>query len=952
MYSVQQQEGGTEEIYEDMTGEHSSTTEPVEVLDESIGEGRTNAFEKKETSERGAGVMERIEKSAEGGPVYSEMQSKDGGSRVNKKREPSLLEDEQLQTQGENLEGSIGKELLIGRSVMQETKGLSDEQAEALALIIRDLSALEKIIAEPARHYPIRNNEKATEVGEELLRMERTARALQDVPECIKKMAETFPAWMKMREYVKHDVKVLRTLAEGRVAEFDREINKFQKAKEKIRNLNEVHNTRSENRIKLGKMQIPRYLLESREQNEDVSQGRWSGLLPIAEKIREEATKVGKEPIKQKCEELERRKQDQLVSTSSPQLPWEDPVELMTDEELTEGEDIIRNEAWGDGRSRSIRQPEVPLETIGPKVWEDGVRCHERAYGKTTIEDLQRHQREACQPSTRPRERVQFHTKHQMKKQGPIYHDREEEVSAPPLTKGEERNRLITRQRPLVSLTGQMEEQASKYWEEDERVDHRHEQIIGESPRTRTSGTQELRTPEVGWKQQDGQVHKEEQGSREGWLGQRLQEGIRQSPQLRRTRSVFVGNPQSRQGPIYGQQMTSQLVSQIEEGYSEARPSIPHYNQRRRHLFNQEQEEEEDSYYEQGAANFSNLLAHGNSSYAGIRGGQNEQESNERETISPIMRGRVRMGEYELSMINKARKLQADMKDIYISTNSIKRINKRLTDIGGLSYQGLTDILVQKDNFEKSNREHCRSNTRFYKSLVDVEQHLRQHRPSLYLQMMNAYEEASTVASVLSNRLEEAEDRIAAESITIAKMSSQDASNITYFTFGGSHEFDAKNIFEFLDNHEKNHKICKTENSIKAEILRKNLKGHARLSIPENNFDYRSLKDILIKKFGNASVILRNIYAHHRKIGVVPSRSCALPPWEKICETAKAHLTLIRKANTLRDHSRMLIGTEAHNNELASFLPHEDQDVILERAGLADPEEVYELIIKTYEARK
>ena len=143
-------------------------------------------------------------------------------------------------------------------------------------------------------------------------------------------------------------------------------------------------------------------------------------------------------------------------------------------------------------------------------------------------------------------------------------------------------------------------------------------------------------------------------------------------------------------------------------------------------------------------------------------------------------------------MINKARKLQADMKDIYISTNSIKRINKRLTDIGGLSYQGLTDILVQKDNFEKSNREHCRSNTRFYKSLVDVEQHLRQQRPSLYLQMMNAYEEASTVASVLSNRLEEAEDRIAAENITMAKMSSQDAPNITYFTFWGSHELDAK----------------------------------------------------------------------------------------------------------------------------------------------------------------
>ena len=87
--------------------------------------------------------------------------------------------------------------------------------------------------------------------------------------------------------------------------------------------------------------------------------------------------------------------------------------------------------------------------------------------------------------------------------------------------------------------------------------------------------------------------------------------------------------------------------------------------------------------------------------------------------------------------------------------------------------------------------------------------------------MMTAYEEASTVAGVLSNRLEEAEDRIAEENITVAKMSSQDASNITYFTFTGSNEFDAKNIFEFLANHEKNHRICWTEDAIKAEILRK-----------------------------------------------------------------------------------------------------------------------------------
>ena len=66
------------------------------------------------------------------------------------------------------------------------------------------------------------------------------------------------------------------------------------------------------------------------------------------------------------------------------------------------------------------------------------------------------------------------------------------------------------------------------------------------------------------------------------------------------------------------------------------------------------------------------------------------------------------MEEYEQSMTNKTRKLQADLKDLHLSTNSIKRINKRLTNIDGLSCQMLTDVLHQKDTFEKTNREHLK----------------------------------------------------------------------------------------------------------------------------------------------------------------------------------------------------------------------------------------------------
>ena len=160
------------------------------------------------------------------------------------------MEDEHLQNQREDLGRDFGTELLIGRSVMQDSQGLTDEQAKALALITRDLSSLDRIIAEPAMQYPIRTNEAAATVGEELLTMERTARALQDVPESLRERGEKFPPEFCMREYLKHDVKVIRTFAEDRVSEFSKEINKFQKAKEKIRSLNELYNPRSVSRIK------------------------------------------------------------------------------------------------------------------------------------------------------------------------------------------------------------------------------------------------------------------------------------------------------------------------------------------------------------------------------------------------------------------------------------------------------------------------------------------------------------------------------------------------------------------------------------------------------------------------------------------------------------------------------------------------------------------------------
>ena len=181
VYGSQQREGSTEEIYEEMAGKVSKIADAVEVLDERLKEGRTKVPTTREASEARAEIVEGIEKGSECGSVHSGSRSKDVVGR--EEREPRVLENEHLQNQREDLDRDFGTELLIGRSVMQDSQGLTDEQAKALALITRDLSSLVRIIAEPAMQYPIRTNEAAATVGEELLTMERTARALQDVPE-------------------------------------------------------------------------------------------------------------------------------------------------------------------------------------------------------------------------------------------------------------------------------------------------------------------------------------------------------------------------------------------------------------------------------------------------------------------------------------------------------------------------------------------------------------------------------------------------------------------------------------------------------------------------------------------------------------------------------------------------------------------------------------------------
>ena len=311
--------------------------------------------------------------------------------------------------------------------------------------------------------------------------------------------------------------------------------------------------------------------------------------------------------------------------------------------------------------------------------------------------------------------------------------------------------------------------------------------------------------------------------------------------------------------------------------------------------------------------------------------------------------GNQRVGTMSVQVENKIRKIRTDLQDLIYSTNGIKRIIKKLSNVHDCNYLELQDILSNIESHNKSGREHRKLYSNFMKAFIDTEYHIRNTDYAQYQHIVNVHTEANMVAMTLGNKIGEAEDKIAEERITVARMSTQDAKEIIYFQFSGGNGIDDKNVWEFLAQHERNHRLSKTDDSIKADILRKNLVGHARLSIPEGIFDYNTLKRILIDKFGNTTVLLKNIYNHHRNIGSIPSKNCPNPPWEKIDAGTRAHLTLIRKANELKTHSIGLIGTAQHNNEILEYLCHEDKDNILELIDIERPELVYEEIVKTYE---
>ena len=299
----------------------------------------------------------------------------------------------------------------------------------------------------------------------------------------------------------------------------------------------------------------------------------------------------------------------------------------------------------------------------------------------------------------------------------------------------------------------------------------------------------------------------------------------------------------------------------------------------------------------------------------------------------------------------KIRKLKADMLDLSYSTEHITRINKRLSMVHTHNFQELQDILANIENFNKSARAHRKLSTDFSKKYIDIEYYIPAYDLRLNQQMKDTQIRSEGAAQELSTRLAQAEERIASERITVANVSSQDSKEIIYWSFSGGTGFEDKNIFEVLSNHEENHKLLRTNDGIKAVILKKHLHGAARLCIPDDVNDYAQIKQILITNYGRSTDIYATIEQHHRQVGPVPSRSCLNPNYRKIAEVAQKHLTLIRRTEAIQQFStsgNSLVNTDLYVSILMKYLGEDDQWVI--RAANADggADIAYRLILSKF----
>ena len=298
--------------------------------------------------------------------------------------------------------------------------------------------------------------------------------------------------------------------------------------------------------------------------------------------------------------------------------------------------------------------------------------------------------------------------------------------------------------------------------------------------------------------------------------------------------------------------------------------------------------------------------------------------------------------EISKSIVNRIRKLQVEMDNLEESTDSADRIIKRLESIDDFTFQELQDLSTKLSDYNKVAKNHRKAQIDFKKEFIDIEEAVIKYDLNLFEQMDNTSDLAAAKSKELAKSLKKAEDRILEEKVTNSNVSTQDSKEIIYSDFNAGNSITDKNIYEVIKNHESNHKLNRTSNYLKGIILKKHLKGNARLLVSDDLTSYEEIKKILIKRYGNVNELLANLYNHHSKIGQTPPRTGSAVNWTKINETCKSHLTLLRRADLLLKHAKDNVINEKYVTDLIKFLCQEDRYKVLSIKD--NPEEAYKML--------
>ena len=303
----------------------------------------------------------------------------------------------------------------------------------------------------------------------------------------------------------------------------------------------------------------------------------------------------------------------------------------------------------------------------------------------------------------------------------------------------------------------------------------------------------------------------------------------------------------------------------------------------------------------------------------------------------------------EQSVINKIKKLKIELDIVLDSHEEAERLIRKLNMINTLDFHEMQDLLVKLPGYAKTAKQHRKTQVEFHKSFVDIENQLSYYDHDLYLTMQNANQAAATSARELSRGISFAEEKVTNEKITNSNISAHDSKEIIYWDFNGGNAYADKNIFEVLANHESNHKLTRTNRELKGLILKKHLKGAAKLYIPQDVEDYGIIKEMLIRRFGNETDLLSNLYALHHKIGPTPPKTGTDVDWVKINDVCKSHLTLLRRADAVISKSKMseYLVNERYVTDIAKYLSQEDRYSILHYIK-SDPRAAFNMMIDKF----